>query len=105
MNPTIANPPIYQADQAMLQSIHQCREKVQVVCKHHMHKVVRIHVTTGEMHEGMIVGVDDHYVYLDVSQAPMGMRFYPGPVIYPYNPYYSTVLPLVLFSLLAISLI
>lgn len=105
-NPAIANQPIYQADQAMLQSIHHGREKMHEACKHHMHKCVRIHTTMGEMHEGVIVGFDDHFLYLDVSQAPMGMRFFPGPVIQPYYPYYSSqILPLVLFNLLAISLI
>jgi hypothetical protein len=104
-NPTIANQPIYQADHAMLQSIHHGREKVHEACKHYMHKYVCIHTTTGE-HDGVIVGFDDHFLYLDVTQAPMGMRFYPGPVFQPYNPYYSSViLPLVLFDLLTISLI
>ncbi len=112
MIPSTANQPVYQADQAMLQSIHHCREQVHSFCKQNMHKYVRIQTTANEMYEGAIVGVDDHHVYVDVSQTPMGMRafypapYYPGPVIQPYNPYYSsTVLPLVLYSLLAISLI
>lgn len=105
-NPAVANQPIYQADNAMLQSINQCREKMHGACKHHMHKRVRVHTTAGEMHEGAIVGFDDHFLYLDVSQGPVGMRFYPGPFVQPYNPYYSSqILPLVLFNLLAISLI
>jgi hypothetical protein len=111
MNTSVAIQPLYQADQADLQSIHHCRENVHEFCKDHIHKCVRIQTTTGEMHEGTLVGIDDHFVYLDISQAPIGMRsfypypYYPGPVIQPYNPYYSTVLPLVLYSLLAISLI
>jgi|DewCreStandDraft_2_1066082.scaffolds.fasta_scaffold17233_2 small nuclear ribonucleoprotein (snRNP)-like protein len=113
MNPSIANQLIYQADQNMLQSIHHCREKVSNICKDHMHKNVRIQTTAGETYEGTIVGLDDHFIYLDVSQNTVGMRafypspypYYPGPVIPPYNPYQSTVLPLVLYSLLAISLI
>jgi hypothetical protein len=105
-SPAIATQPIYQADQAMLQSIHHGREQMHGVCKHHMHMYVRIHTTTGEMHEGVLVGFDNHFLYLDVSQSPMGMRFYPGPFIQPYNPYYSSqIVPLVLFDLLVISLI
>jgi hypothetical protein len=105
-SPVIANQPIYQADHAMLQSMNQGREKLHGACRNHMHKLVCIRTTTGDMHEGVIVGFDDHFLYLDVSQGHMGMRFYPGPVIQPYNPYYSSqILPLVLFNLLAISLI
>jgi hypothetical protein len=110
MNPSIANQPVYQADPTIMQSIQHCRERVHSICKHHMHKCVRIHTMSGELHEGTIVGFDDHFLYLDISLNANSMRqYYPTPIyptpVVPYNPYYSTVLPLVLYNLLAISLL
>ena len=106
MNPLIATQPVYQADMDVLQSIHHCREKIQFICRQHMHRCVHVQTTSGQVYEGTVVGVDEHHLYLDLSQTQSGMRQYPYPYPIPaYNPYASSILPLVLYNLLVISLL
>jgi len=68
------------------------------------------------MHEGTIAGVDNKHLYLNLGVNEQMQRgyynpyqpYYPGPGPYPgsYPPYNNNViLPLVLFELLAISLL
>jgi len=105
---------VYEADPGLMQAVHQCRERVQNVCRRHLHRRVRIRTHSGQIIEGVIVGVDDHWVYLDTAGSePSRQPFAPYPAPYPpyyygygyYNPYASTVLPLALFDLLAIGLL
>lgn len=100
---------VYEADASLMQSVQKCRERVHHVCRRYMNHRVRIRTAAGQQVEGIIVGVDDHYVYLDTSgNAAMMRPPYPpyyGPYNPYYNPYYSTVLPLALFDLLVISLL
>lgn len=100
---------VYEADASLMQSMQQCRERVHHICRQHMNRRVRIRTTAGQHVEGVIIGVDDHYVYLDTSGTAAMMRPpyppYYGPYNPYYNPYYSTVLPLALFDLLVISLL
>ena len=74
MNPLIATQPVYQADMDVLQSIHHCREKIQFICRQHMHRCVHVQTTSGQVYEGTVVGVDEHHLYLDLSQTQSGMR-------------------------------
>jgi hypothetical protein len=102
--------PIYQADSTAVQAIQQCRAKLHHICRQHMNRPVQIQTLQGQVHTGMMVGIDDHYLYLDMS-ATAGMRYpiyppYPQyPPYTPYDPYASSIVPLVLFNLLAISLL
>lgn len=71
------------------------------VCKSCLNRRVRIETRYGDSYEGQIVHVDDHYVYLQVDEAD-ARAFLPQS----YNPFFNqTVLPLVLFNLLTISLL
>ncbi|WP_010277439.1 LSm family protein [Paenibacillus senegalensis] len=73
----------------------------QAVCKTCMNRKVRVETRLGETYEGHIVHVDDHYVYLRLDQE-QSRAFFPGA----YNPFFNqTVLPLVLFNLLTITLL
>ena len=95
---------VYEADSSLVQAVHQCREKIHHVCRQHMNKRVRVRTMGGQMFEGVIVGVDEHWLYLDTAGGLPRQPFVPYPPYY-YNPYASTILPLALFDLLAIALI
>lgn len=99
---------VYEADASVMQAVHRCRERIHHVCRQHMNRRVRVRTACGQIVEGVIVGVDDHWLYLDTAAAGMPRQpFVPYPLPYApyYNPYYSTILPLALFDLLAIALI
>ncbi len=112
MNSPIASAqPIYEADTTMVHSIQQCRQQLHHICRQYMHRRVRIVTIHNEQHEGMLVGFDEHQLYLSISSSScsscMGTRqpfLYGGPVPV-YNPYANVILPLVLFNLLTISLL
>ncbi|GGF80507.1 hypothetical protein GCM10010912_27020 [Paenibacillus albidus] len=65
-------------------------------------KKVRILTVDGRQHEGVIVDVDRHHVYLKTE----GRGRVQTSAFYPYaNPYGNQILTLSLFTLLAIALI
>ncbi|MBT2293695.1 hypothetical protein J7E73_32305 [Paenibacillus albidus] len=103
---------IYQADPAAVQHLHGVRESLHQCCKPYMNHHVCVQTLDGQMHEGVLAGMDGRHVYLNVTAPEMSRGFFnPYPGIYP-SPYYpgvpyggNAILPLVLFELLAISLI
>jgi hypothetical protein len=119
MNTTMINPistvqPIYEADTSVVHAIHHCKQHLHMICRQHMHRRVRIITTTGEHHEGMLVGFDEHHLFLEVSSpsscptcmGPSTRQPFPyGGAVPFYNPYANVILPLVLFNLLTISLL
>jgi hypothetical protein len=113
---------IYQADPAVIRHLHGVRDSLHQSCKPYLNHKVNVQTIDGFVHEGVIAGVDNKHLYLNVAangQMPRGFYNphqsyhphpgpgpgpYPGP--YPGPPYNNNViLPLVLFELLAISLI
>ncbi|WP_019536031.1 hypothetical protein [Paenibacillus ginsengihumi] len=105
---------VYQLEPEVSEAIHRCKENARQACQKHMYRHVRVQTVDHQYHDGVIVHVDDRYVYLQIAQAPNPAHYrvipygYPYPYPYPafgYNPYYSTILPLVLFDLLTISLL
>lgn len=108
---------IYQADPAVVQHLHGVRESLHHSCKPYMNHKVKVQTIDGHSHEGTIAGLDNKHLYLTVTvTADMARGYYnpyykPYPLPYPgygypYPGYNSNViLPLVLFELLAISLI
>lgn len=112
---------IYQADPAVIRHLHGVRDSLHQSCKPYLNHKVNVQTIDGFVHEGVIAGVDNKHLYLNVAangQMPRGFTTlisliiligpgtwpisgpYPGP---PYNN--NVILPLVLFELLAISLI
>lgn len=90
---------VYKANPSMVENLKRLRDEAYSVCEKHIHKYVQIQTIDGHVIQGAIVSVDSKHVYLSVptSQQPVRQFFY--------NPfYYSTIIPLVLFDLLAISL-
>ncbi|MFK7694653.1 hypothetical protein [Paenibacillus sp. HJGM_3] len=95
---------IYKAKAEVHKLIKQCKEEAYHACKQYLNRYVRLERTNGAVHEGYIVHVDADYVYLHLPQQQTRYfnPYYPGYGNYFYN---STVLPLVLFDLLAITLL
>lgn len=102
---------IYQADPAVVRHLHGLRDSLHQSCKPHLNRMVKVQTLDGLVHEGTIAGVDSKHFYLNVSaNSQMQRGFYnpyqPYPTPYPYPAYNNNViLPLVLFELLAISLL
>lgn len=121
---------IYQADSNVAQVLKKAKQNVQQMCSHHLNKPVRVQLQNGQYYEGVIANVDQNYLYLSVPElrsssctsctdrqppygySPYGYQpyGYPGYGGYGYNPYVGSyasnvILPLVLFDLLAISLL
>ncbi|ULO09617.1 acetyl-CoA acetyltransferase [Paenibacillus sp. 19GGS1-52] len=108
---------IYQADPAVIQHLHGVRESLHHSCKPYLNHKVKVQTVEGQVHEGVIAGVDNKHLYLSVTVTPEMARGYynpyykPYPTPYPGGPYpgspynNNVILPLVLFELLAISLI
>ncbi|MBW4081342.1 hypothetical protein [Paenibacillus sp. S150] len=105
---------IYQADPAVVQQLHGVRESLHLSCKPYLNHKVNVQTIDGQIHEGTLAGMDNKHLYLMIPAATeLGRGYYnpyynpyPGPG-YPYpGPVHNNViLPLVLFELLAISLI
>lgn len=104
MNMNIAPAVIYQADPCVTDAVKDCRRKLHAICSQYMHRRVQVQMDNGQIYAGMIAGYDDHFLYLNVSGAGE-LR----PPIFPpfggYAPYGASILPLVLFNLLTISLL
>jgi len=112
---------IYQADPEVIQHMHGVRETLHQSCKPYMNHNVKVQTMDGQMHEGMISGLDNKHLYLTVTVTQeMSRGFYnpyykPYPTYYPgYHPgypygygygYNNVILPLALFDLLAVALI
>ncbi|WP_052098550.1 hypothetical protein [Paenibacillus stellifer] len=116
---------IYQADPTSLHHVRKVRDHMHGSLKPYINQKVRVQTIDGEVYEGCIAGLDTGHLYLTIAAeatsttttttiTPAPVRgFYP----YPYHPYPSyypypsvypaggALLPLVLFNLLAISLI
>ncbi|MDF2815687.1 MAG: hypothetical protein K0Q81_1887 [Paenibacillus sp.] len=93
---------IYEAKPDCQKVIKQAKEEAYQACTQYVNRFVRLQRLNGDTFEGYIVHVDPEFVYLSIPQeAARGF----------YNPYYgnyyynNTVLPLVLFDLLAITLL
>ncbi|KGE17630.1 hypothetical protein [Paenibacillus wynnii] len=116
---------IYQADPAVIQHLHGVKESLHQSCKPYMNHNVKVQTLDGQMHEGVISGLDNKHLYLSVTVTQETARgfynpyykpypgYYPGqyPGYYPgyqypgYGYYNNVILPLALFDLLAIALI
>lgn len=94
--------PVYQADPSHVPTLLEIKRKAREIVLQFLNRHVRIQLLDGRSFEGMIVNVDEHYVYIQLPLDHSQTRaFYP-----PYNPYYSNaILPLVLYELLVISLL
>lgn len=93
-------PVLYQAEPSLVQTLGETKNKVREMVNLHAGKAVRIQTVEGHIYEGVIHHADGCILYLHVGYAEARA------FLTPYNPYYSsTILPLVLYELLVISLL
>ncbi|RED55723.1 hypothetical protein [Cohnella lupini] len=97
--------PIYKCDNQHHETLKSIKDHVHHLCSHHANRWVKVETMDGDVFEGHIVHCDRGIVYLSLSNEGYARGFFPGPYPGPVNPYNNFVLPLVLFNLLAISLI
>ncbi|WP_379129771.1 hypothetical protein [Paenibacillus sp. sgz500958] len=109
---------IYQADPAVVEHLHGIKKTLHNNCKPYMNHPVTVQTIDGQMHEGMIAGMDNKHLYLSITlTADMSRGYYNPYYPKPYPPYHhyptpypypgggNVILPLVLYELLAISLL
>lgn len=98
--------PLYQADPGLVQSVQKARERIHQACDHCLNRHVRVQTLDGQVHEGVVVHVDDHFLYLNASAPNDHARGFFNPLFSGYGfGYNNVVLPLVLYNLLAITLL
>jgi hypothetical protein len=85
---------VYLADSAWRDQIRAVREKLAAICGQCKNRVVRVETIDGQVYEGTVIGVSGSHLHL----AAKNTRFF-GPWAA------SSILTLVLFDLLAITLL
>jgi hypothetical protein len=93
-------PALYQAEPSLIQTLGEAKNKVRELVSLHAGKAVRVQTLEGHMYEGVIHHADGCILYLHVGYAEARA------FLSPFNPFYSsTLLPLVLYELLVITLL
>lgn len=95
---------LYEADPALVQSVKSARERLHHVARHCINRPVRVQTMDGHVHEGVVVNVDDCHLYLSVTVPDHQARGFFNPLYQAYT-YNNVILPLVLYNLLAITLL
>ncbi|WP_256760414.1 hypothetical protein [Cohnella sp. WQ 127256] len=97
--------PIYQCNPEVHQMLKSIKVHLHQLCADHSHRLVKVETMDGDVFEGYIVHCDRGILHLRLSNEGYARAFFPGPPPPPFNNNSNFVLPLVLFNLLAISLI
>ncbi|MBP1999276.1 hypothetical protein J2Z69_000295 [Paenibacillus shirakamiensis] len=93
---------VYQAHPNTLQHLQNVKDQIRQACAVHANRPVYVKTLDGQSFEGVIVNTDDKYLYISISHGPANNRYLGGPGGYYYN---NSILPLVLYELLVISLV
>lgn len=97
-----AHRPIYQCDANVHQTLKSVKDHLHQLCANHANRLVKVELMDGDVFEGHIVHCDRGLLFICLSNEGAQRAFFPGGP----NPfYYNNVLPLVLFDLLAITLL
>lgn len=108
---------IYQADPAAVKHMQGVRDSLHQSCKPYLNHQVQVQTLHGQMHEGTLAGMDSKNLYLTVTVTMENGRGYYNPYYKPYPGYgypgypypgavsSNVIVPLVLYELLAISLL
>lgn len=102
---------LYQADRNTVESIRSIRDRLHNVCRRHLNQFVRVQTFDGETIIGRIVQCERGMIHLAVPGFGGQRQLYGYPYGVPYGPYGSpyfyndVILPLVLYELLAITLL
>ncbi|QJC50295.1 hypothetical protein HGI30_00870 [Paenibacillus albicereus] len=93
---------VYHCETAHHETLLDVKQRLHALCAEHAYRLVQVETMDGDVYEGKIVLCDRSILFLQLSNE--GHRaFLPGAP----NPYFynNVILPLVLFDLLAITLI
>ncbi|OMF32673.1 hypothetical protein BK133_14155 [Paenibacillus sp. FSL H8-0548] len=90
-----AAPLLYQAEPQHTAMVMEVRDRVMNMCGGHIHKYVCVQMVDGHVYEGRIMHIDHCVLYLECTLRD------PRAFMNSYN----TVLPLILYELLVISLL
>ena len=94
---------LYSADPSAVDTLKAAKARLCDICAAHAGRLVRVETIDGLVYEGVIRHHEGCVMYLELVVP--GHRAFWGPFA-PYNPFYAnTVLPLVLYELLVISLL
>jgi len=107
MNKTNQVETVFRADPAHVETLKRLKESIHGVCKNRlMNRYVRVELVDGQTFDGVIVAIDHEYVYLSLAEDGATRWFNPYSP-FGYAPFYpgGAILPLVLYNLLAISLL
>jgi hypothetical protein len=100
----VQQPVLYQADPNFIQSAKNVCDRIHEMGRHYMNHPVRVQTAAGHVHEGMIVNVDNCYLYLAVPAHSGYQRQWFNPW-WQQAAYNNVILPLVLYELLVITLL
>ncbi|USB34555.1 hypothetical protein [Paenibacillus sp. YPG26] len=95
------NQVVYQANPNMAQQLKGIKDQIRNLCSIHLNRPVKVVTIDGYTYEGIIVSADDRFLYLSVT-VQGDQRFLGAPGSFYYN---NTILPLVLYELLVITLL
>ncbi|SDS73857.1 hypothetical protein SAMN05444162_2158 [Paenibacillaceae bacterium GAS479] len=93
--------PIYECETYAHHTLRSVKDHLNQLCAQNAHRLVKVETMDGEVYEGTIVLCDRSIVYLSLSNEGNSRAFTPGAQ----GPYNNVILPLVLFDLLAITLV
>ncbi|MHA6533834.1 hypothetical protein [Paenibacillus sp. BAC0078] len=89
---------LFRMDPTTRHNLNSIQDHVTNICKSHVNTLVRVETADGDVFEGILIQCERGIVYLRLSSNVTSRGFFPGFQN-------DVVLPLVLFNLLAISLI
>jgi len=92
---------VYRADPHIVNAVMSARQRIRQIGNYCMKRRVIVQTIDGHTYEGEVVNMDDRHLYLNVSHDANRQFFNP----YGYNYYNNVILPLVLYELLAITLL
>ena len=89
---------LFRMDPTTMNNLKSIQDHVTNTCKHHVNTLVRVETVDGDVFEGLLIHCERGILYLKLPSPMTNRCFLPGFQN-------DVVLPLVLFNLLAISLL
>ncbi|SIR61037.1 MULTISPECIES: hypothetical protein [unclassified Paenibacillus] len=93
--------PFYKCEPHVDHTLRSVKSHLHQLCSQHANRLVKVETIDGDVFEGYIVHCHKSILCIRLSNEGCSRAFLPGPV----NPYNNVILPLVLFDLLAITLL
>ncbi|GIO32572.1 MULTISPECIES: hypothetical protein [Paenibacillus] len=94
-----AQPVLYQAEPHVAQTVKSIRDRVSQICRHYRNQAVRVQTLDGQVYEGVLTHCEKGMLYISIPY-PSGQQGQARGLYYN-----NVILPLVLYELLAITLL